>query len=88
MRRLADEAQHVPLDAEGAEHDAGRLLQRLEHRSLFDVQLQVGARVDRLQLGVRVGHPLELDAVLGQRVDQLGALAIGQPPHARRRELA
>ena len=50
VRRLADEAQHVALDAEGAEHDAGRLVHRLEHGPLLDVQLEIRARVDRLQL--------------------------------------
>ena len=84
MRRLAREADHVPLDAERAEHDAGRLVHRLEHRALLDVQLEVGARVDRLQLAVRVEHAIERDAVLGERVDQPRALPILQLAHARR----
>ena len=65
MRRLAGEADHVALDAERAEHDAeSAVLHRLEHRSLLDVQLEIGARVDPLQLGVRVEHAIERDAVL------------------------
>ena len=43
MRRLSGEADHVALDAEGAEHDAGGLLHRLEHRPLLDVQLEIRA---------------------------------------------
>ena len=46
MRGLPGEPQHVTLDAERAEHDAGRLVHRLEHRPLLDVQLEIGARVD------------------------------------------
>ena len=37
----------VALDAEGAEHDAEREVQRLEHRPLLDVQLEVGGRARR-----------------------------------------
>ena len=79
MRRLADEPQHVPLDAERAEHDAGRLVHRLEHRALLDVQLEVRARVDRLERAVRVAHAIELDAVLAQRIDQARALLVREP---------
>ena len=45
MRGLADEAHDVPFDAERPEYDAGRLVHRLEDRALFDVQLEIGARV-------------------------------------------
>ena len=51
VRGLADEPQHVALDAERPEHDAGGLVHRLEHRALLDVQLEIRVRVDRLQLG-------------------------------------
>ena len=81
MRGLAGEAEHVALDAEGAEHDAGGLVHRFEHRPLFDVQLQIGARVNRFQLGVRFAHPLDVHAVLRQRVDQARAVAIDQLAH-------
>ena len=59
MRRLAGEANHVTLDAESAQHHAGRFLHRLQHRALLDVQLEVGARVDPLQFAVRLEHAIE-----------------------------
>ena len=40
----AGEAHRVALDAEGAQHGAQRLVDRLEHRALLDVQLEVGGR--------------------------------------------
>ena len=81
MRRLADESNHMPLHAEGAEHDAGGFVHRLEDRPLLDVELEIGARIDRLQLRVRVGHPIEDHAVLLQRVDQRRPVAILQRAH-------
>ena len=47
MRRLAAPRDARALDAERAEHDAERQVERLEHRALLDVQLEVGARVSR-----------------------------------------
>ena len=44
VRGLADEPQHVALDAVGADHHAGGSAHRLEHRPLLDVQLEVRAR--------------------------------------------
>ena len=81
MRRLADEAEHVPLDPEGAEHHAGRLVHRFEDRTLFDVQLEVGACVDGFQMPMRVAHPIEIDAVLAQRVDETRPLTIDEVAH-------
>ncbi len=49
---------------------------RLEHRPLLDVQLEVGGRV--LELRARVERPVEVDAVLAQRVRQRDAVAVGQ----------
>src|SRR5439155_9553770 len=54
VRRLAGEAKHVTLDAEGTEHDAGWFVHRLEDRSLLDVELEIRAGIDRLQLAMRV----------------------------------
>ena len=42
VRRLAAPRDAVALDAERAEHDAERQIERLEHRPLLDVQLEVG----------------------------------------------
>ena len=49
VRGLAAPGDPVALDAERAEHDAEREVQRLEHRALLDVQLEVGGRVLELR---------------------------------------
>ena len=51
---------------------------RFEHRSLLDVELQVGARTTGLEGLPRLGHAVHVDAVLGQRVGETGALLIRQ----------
>ena len=56
------------------EHDAERQVQRLEHRSLLDVQLEVGGRA--LELRARLERPVELDAVRAQRVGQRDAVGV------------
>ena len=56
------------LDAERAEDDAERQVERLEHGALLDVQLEVGARA--LELPPRLERAVEVDAVLAQRVRQ------------------
>src|SRR5439155_6898632 len=53
VRRLSGESKHVTLDAESTEHDAGWRVHRFEDRSLFDVQLEICARIDRLQITMR-----------------------------------
>src|SRR5262245_18030415 len=78
MRRLADEADHVALDAERAKHDARRLVHRLEHRPLFDVELEIAARGDLLQRGMRLVHAIQIDAVLRDRIRQRRPLPIDQ----------
>src|SRR5947208_8767639 len=52
VRGLAAERDLVPLDPEGAEDDAERQVERLEHRSLLDVELEVPHRA--LELPPRV----------------------------------
>ena len=47
VRRLAAPRDEVALDAERAEHDAERQVERLEHRALLDVQLEIRGRVRR-----------------------------------------
>ena len=61
VRRLAAEGDLVALDAERAEHDAERQAERLEHRALLDVQLEVGGGV--LELAARLERVVEVDAV-------------------------
>jgi hypothetical protein len=65
---LAAEGDLVALDPEGAEDDAERQVERLEHRALLDVELEVGGRVGELL--PRVERPVELDAVVGEHVGQ------------------
>ena len=81
MRRLAGEPDHVAFDAERPQHDAGRLAHRFEDRSLLDVELEVRARVDRLERAMRVEHAIERHAVLGEGVHEARALAILQLAH-------
>src|SRR5436853_7653928 len=78
MRGLADEADHVAFETECAEDDAGRLLHRLEHRSLLDVHLEIGLGVDACERLPRVEHRVELDARIAQRVAEAGYLAVAQ----------
>ena len=66
VRGLAAERDRVALDAEGAEHDAERQVERLEHRPLLDVELEVGRRV--FELRARLERAVEVDAVRGERV--------------------
>ena len=53
VRGLAAERDEVALDAEGAEHDAERQVERLEHRPLLDVELEVRRRVLELRCAPR-----------------------------------
>ena len=64
VRRLAAPGDPVALDAERAEHGPERQPERLEHRPLLDVQLEVGRRV--LELRARLERAVELDAVLAR----------------------
>src|SRR5581483_10374746 len=66
VRGLAPERDSVALDAEGAEYDAERKTERLEHRPLLDVELEVGGGGPELRAGFQ--RPVELDAVLAERV--------------------
>ena len=68
VRGLAAKGDLVALDAEGAEDDAERQVERLEHRPLLDVQLEVRRRV--LQPAARLERAVEVDSVLGEGVRQ------------------
>src|SRR5262247_935932 len=78
MGGLAGEAEEMALDAERAQHDARRLVHRLEDGALLDVQLEVRPGVPRLERAVGVEHPVDLDAVLAERVWQPRAGLVGQ----------
>ena len=71
----------VALDAEGAEHDAERQVERLEHGALLDVELEVGGRARELRVGVE--RPVEVDPVRADRVGQRDAVAVGRACAAR-----
>ena len=78
MRGLAAERDLVPLDPEGAEDDAERQVERLEHRSLLDVELEVRGRAGKL--GPRLGGRVEVDTVFPEGVGQRDPLGILAPP--------
>src|SRR5213593_1609355 len=80
MRRLTGEAEHVPLDAERPEHDAGRLVHRFEHRPLLDVQLEIRAGGNGLQLAMRIEHAVERDSILRECVDEARPVPVLQVP--------
>ena len=75
MRRLARPGDLVALHAEGPEHDAERQVERLEHRPLLDVQLEIRGRA--LELRARIERAVEVDAVLAQRVGQRDSVRVG-----------
>ena len=72
--RLALPRDEVSLHAERAQHDAERQIERLEHRALLDVQLEVGGCV--LELALRLARAVEVDAMLCERVRQRHAVGV------------
>ena len=78
MRRLAGEDADVALDAAGSQHGGRGLAAALQHRSLLDVQLEVGARAP--QPGARLARALELYAVARDDVLEALAVAVAQVP--------
>jgi hypothetical protein len=76
VRGLAAPDDPVPLDAERAEDDTERQLQRLEHRSLLDVQLEVGGCVRELR--PRIERGVEVDAESPDRLGQRRAVGVLQ----------
>ena len=69
----------MPLHPERPEHHADRQVQTLQHRTLFDVQLQVRQRL--LDLLVRVVHPVEVYAVLPEGVRQRDTVLVLETAH-------
>src|ERR1700759_3861281 len=78
MRGLTDEAEQMALYAVGADDGASRAAFGFEDWSLFDVQFEVGARLAAVERLARVGHAVQIDAVLGQRVNQTDTVAVLQ----------
>ena len=76
MCRLAAPGDPVTLDTEGAEHDTEREVQRLEHRSLLDVQLEIGGSA--LELPAGVGRAVEVDPERADGVRQADAVPVDQ----------
>ncbi len=69
-------------------YDAGRPVHRLEDGPLLDVQLEIGAGVDRLQLARRGPHAIDFDAVLAQRIDEANTGPIDETAHVFELEAA
>ena len=75
MSRLAAPGDPVPLDAERAEDDAEREIERLEDRPLLDVELEVGGGASRARDRASSAR-VEVDAVRGERVGKRDAVAV------------
>ncbi len=61
VRSLSAEGHLVALDAKRSQHDTEWQIQRLEHRPLLDVELEVGGGTG--ELAVRVECRVEVDIV-------------------------
>ena len=90
VRGLAAPGDPVALDAERAEHGAERQVQRLEHRPLLDVQLEVGgcvlelrARVERASRDRRRARRSASGSATPSRSLQLRAARPGRPSSRR-----
>src|SRR5918999_747189 len=79
MSLLARKADGVSLDAESAENHPERKVHPLQNGTLLDVQLEVGDGL--LELAPRLVDPVELHAILPQRVWQGDAVAVLQVAH-------
>ena len=77
MRSLPTPGEARSLHAEGAEDDTEREIQRLEHRPLLDVQLQV--RRSCRELRVRVGRASKVYAARSECVGEDHAVSIDKP---------
>src|SRR5215204_3849262 len=79
MSLLALKADGVTLDAEGAEHHPERQVHPLQNGTLLDVQLEVGDGV--LELPPRLVDPVEVNAMLLERVWQGDAVTVFESAH-------
>ena len=76
MGGLAAPDDPVALDAEGAEHRTQRKIHRLQHRSLLDMQLEIGGGI--LELAVGLESAVEVDSMLVERLWESDAVAVCQ----------
>ena len=77
VRGLAAPRDARALDAERAEHDAERQVERLEHRALLDVQLEVGGGVLELATAPRSRRSRSMPCSR-ERIRQRDAVAVGE----------
>ena len=75
MGSRADKFEVVAFNAAGAEHNAQRQAHTLQHRSLLNVQFQIGRGL--CQLLVRLRHLVNLDSAATQRIFHADAILIG-----------
>jgi hypothetical protein len=76
MRGLTTKCDRVSLDAKGPEDGSERQIQIEQYRSLFDVQLDVGAHI--FQFLATILQTFEIDSVLGEDIDQGNAVFVLQ----------
>jgi len=77
---LAAEGDLVALHAKGSEDDTEREVERLEHRPLLDVQLEVGGRVLELLPGFERSVELDADATKKAAADDSDLDSIRERP--------
>ena len=68
MRGLTPKSDRVPLDAKGPKHGSERQIQIEQYRSLFDVQLDIGAAF--CSSLPTILQTFKIDSVLGEDIDQ------------------
>jgi len=78
VRGLADEAEHVAFEAEGAEDHAGGLVHGFKDAALFDVKFEIGFGVDAFEGLVGVENVGKVDVVFFECVDEASALLVGE----------
>ncbi len=76
MCRLARPRDPRALDAEGAEDDAEREVERLEHRPLLDVELEI--RGSASSCDARLERTIEVDVERPDRIGQRDAVAVDE----------
>ena len=74
MRRLSTPRDAMPLDTEGPEHDSEGKPEALEHRTLLDMQLEVGG--GRVELLPRRERRVEIDAVSREGIGKRNSVAV------------
>src|SRR5712691_4903013 len=75
VRLLAVERDRVSLNTFGAQYDSERQTQAFQHRTLLNVQFQIGCRVRSFAAGFR--ESIDLDSAEAQRILEPNAVFIG-----------